>query len=118
MDAEHFAITANHLILLRRMNIGWGGCEYGAPCVDPKRPYGNGDVVGDMARLLNVPTVPTDDEETHWPPGTSDKMRQLHLQTQTALDIVLSTGSFVVGNYTREAYGQPWILAGKDDDGR
>lgn len=44
--------TADHLTLLRRAWWDWYDCEYGAPAIDPKRPYGNSDVDGDLAELL------------------------------------------------------------------
>lgn len=111
-DYNEFTLTDEHLALLRRMNVQWAGSdEFGSPCVDRKRPYGNGDVVGDMAKILGVQEVATDDDtQTHWPPGTTERMTALHRQTEVALDVVLSTGSFVAGDYVRKQYGEPWRL--------
>jgi hypothetical protein len=47
-----FTVTEDHLKLLRRAYIGWDDCEFGAPGIDPKRPYGNSDVIGDIAEIL------------------------------------------------------------------
>lgn len=44
--------TAAHLALLRRACWDWNECEYGAPSMDPKRPYGNSDVEDDLAEIL------------------------------------------------------------------
>lgn len=54
MTTEPHAIapTADHLKLLDRMELRWENCEYGAPAVDCKRPYGNSDVAGDIAEIL------------------------------------------------------------------
>lgn len=41
-----------HLVLLRRSFWDWNDYEFGAPSMDPKRPYGNSDVENDLAELL------------------------------------------------------------------
>jgi hypothetical protein len=41
VSARRFALTREHLKLARRMYIEWDNCEYGAPAINPKRPYGN-----------------------------------------------------------------------------
>ena len=45
-------VKESHLKLLKELNISWDGCEFGGPCVDPKRPFGNSDVYKDMAEIL------------------------------------------------------------------
>jgi hypothetical protein len=55
MSADQlFVVTEDHLKLARRMVVGWCGDEYGAPEIDPKRPYGNSNVVRDMREILGV----------------------------------------------------------------
>lgn len=49
--ATRFALTDQHLTLLRSAYVRWEDCEFGAPAIDYKRPYGNSDVVGDMAMI-------------------------------------------------------------------
>jgi hypothetical protein len=44
--------TADHLTLLKRSEWSWDDCEFGAPAMDPKRPYGNSDVENDLAEIL------------------------------------------------------------------
>jgi hypothetical protein len=46
------APTADHLTLLRRSCWDWNECEFGAASMDPKRPYGNSDVLDDLEELL------------------------------------------------------------------
>jgi hypothetical protein len=58
-DVREFTVTDEHLRLLRRAHVFWDEAEFGAPSIDPKRPYGNSDVRGDMAEILDVP-------ETEW----------------------------------------------------
>ena len=45
---KNFTVTETHLLLLQRMQVGWCGDEFGAPEINPKRPYGNSSVLTDM----------------------------------------------------------------------
>lgn len=44
--------TRDHLTLLNAANWRESEVEFGAPEMDGKRPYGNGDVLGDLVELL------------------------------------------------------------------
>ena len=56
MEKKRFEIKEEHLKLVRRMVIRYDdSCEFGAPSVDPKRPYGNSDVYKDIARIIKLP---------------------------------------------------------------
>jgi hypothetical protein len=99
-----FTLTEDHLKLLRKMYVGWYDCEYGAPEIDPKRPYGNSWVAGDIHEILfgNCPEDLDDELE--------DKYYNLHRETETALQIVLGTGKFEAGTYRRiNPYTNEWI---------
>lgn len=46
-------ITQDHLALLARMTFDWDDeCEWGAVSSDPKRPFGNSNVEGDVSEIL------------------------------------------------------------------
>lgn len=75
-----FEVRPEHLKLLRRMHVGWNDIEYGAPEIDPKRPYGNSSVENDVREILCAPNL------------GSDKVRELHREMQTVLQILVSTG--------------------------
>lgn len=99
--ARKFVVTEDHLRLVRAMWIDWSDVEYGAPCVDPKRPYGNSDVEGDVAELLGW-TVDGEDGLTH---GQREIAAQLHRDTQTVLQILVTLGACKPGTYVlREQY--------------
>jgi hypothetical protein len=87
-EGEVFHLSESHLILLQNMIVGWQDCEFGAPEINPKRPYGNSNVVEDVAALLGV------DAESNY-----DVLEQLHKETKQALQIVLLTGLFEPGVY-------------------
>jgi hypothetical protein len=106
---RRFALTDEHIQLLRRMCVGWQRAEFGAPEIDPKRPYGNSDVLDDMAEILGVEMTETDDwGEPALTEADEERLRQLHRETETALQIVLSTGRMVPGVYVAGAYTDDW----------
>ena len=87
----YFNLTKEHLLLLRNSYVFWCNAEFGAAGIDPKRPYGNSDVLNDIAKILNIEhTVET---EYH--------LNGVHEATKYALQIVLSTGKFKEGFYYR-----------------
>ena len=47
-NVTEFTVTEEHLKLLRRAYVDWEDCEFGAPAIDCKRPYGNSDVIADI----------------------------------------------------------------------
>ena len=47
-----FNLHEDHLTLLRNFYVSWQWCEFGAPEINPKRPYGNSDVLEDIRELL------------------------------------------------------------------
>lgn len=96
---KKFTVTAEHLTLLRHANVGWCGDEFGAPTIDPKRPYGNSNVHRDIAGLLGFAPADPDGEFTA---EQMQEMDLIHGGTQTALQIVLATGRFEAGTYTSE----------------
>lgn len=91
---EKFKITDAHIKLAKAMYVSWDDCEFGAPSIDCKRPYGNSDVVGDILRILGLPY---DDEEEN--ESLRDYAIKIHESMKTALQIFLCTGSFIAGTY-------------------
>ena len=94
-----FTMTVEHIALLRAAYVYWERCESGAPCIDPKRPYGNGDVARDVAKIIGEPA--TGDTYDDMPDEQRARLLRLHRETEEALQIVLVTGSFEPGNYRR-----------------
>ena len=56
-QATEFTVTEDHLKLLRAAcYVYWNPGEgYGAPAINPKKPYGNSDVPRDVAKILEAP---------------------------------------------------------------
>ena len=106
---SNFTLTDEHIKLIRAMCVGWSQCEFGAPEIDPKRPYGNSFVYGDIHEILaEDPSVISFADEIL--EELEDKYYQLHRETETALQIILRTGSFKPGKYKCDPYKQDWKL--------
>lgn len=107
---HYFTVTEEHIKLLRNAYVGWDDCEYGAPQINPKRPYGNSDVEEDVAELLGIKA-----EGHEWGEKLSTKQsrycRAIHEETRKALQIFLSTGEMKAGKYMLEGYSNKWKLA-------
>jgi hypothetical protein len=104
-----FTLTEKHIKLLRAMYVGWSQCEFGAPEINPKRPYGNSFVIGDIHEILSEdPSVASFDDEIL--EELVGEYHQLHRETETALQVILRTGSFKPGTYKCDPYKQNWQL--------
>ena len=102
--ATEFVLTRDHITLLRHANVTWSPQEWGGPQIDPKRPFGNGDLWKDVARILDWPAAADGDGYPYY-----DAAKAIHAELLTALEIVLRTSSFQPGRYVREAaWGSPW----------
>jgi hypothetical protein len=103
-----FTVTEDHLKLLRHAWVdSWDEGEgYGAPGINPKKPYGNSYVERDIAEILDAPDDDwewEDGEKAYVTPEAEERFTRMHVETMVALQIVLATGEFRPGRYRREA---------------
>lgn len=129
MGKKRFEIKAEHLKLLKSFNVDWDDCEFGAPCIDPKRPYGNSSVFQDMIETLGFKTLKEgiyefelysrtwllkgEDKYNLYLEGADEEelleeLQQLHRETETALQICLTTQIFETGLYEADEYSENW----------
>lgn len=127
---KEFEVKEEHLKLISRMYTGWNDCEFGAPEIDPKKPYGNSDVIQDMLEIFGLEEVGNMRFVfrifgNEWELRGEDKyninydydedlvklLTELHRETETALQIVLTTQSFKAGEYVADDYSANWRLA-------
>lgn len=124
-----FEIKIEHLKLLNAMYVNWDDCEFGAPCIDCKRPYGNSSGVNDVAEVIGLKKTKDnvdgynekeaneyDDwqdyiDDLEWNDETYNYLYYLHRETQIALQICLVTGKFEKGKYkkTEEYDSTSWV---------
>ena len=106
-----FEMTEQHVTLLRHAYVDWDDCEFGAPAINCKRPYGNSDVLTDIAKLLHPDfREMREGAQMDWLEDNEARLRAVHRQTFTALQIFLVTGQMQPGRYVRDsAYdGRGW----------
>lgn len=96
-----FEIKEEHLTLLQNAYVGWESCEFGAPAINCKRPYGNNYVEGDIAEILKWKV----DEDGELTDEQYELAEKLHKETQTALQICLVMKEFKTGVFRQaDAY--------------
>lgn len=96
-----FTVTKEHIALLKQMRVGWENnrsdpTHPGAPAIKRFRTYGNADVYGDIADLLEMPPMY---QENRTQPQ-KERMDRIHRETQIALQIFLIFGSMDEGTYS------------------
>lgn len=100
MKQQRVVITLEHLKLIKHFYVGWSSEEFGAPEIDPKRPYGNSDVYSDIAKILEL------DEEKN-----IDHLVKVHSDLKDVLQICLMRQRFETGVFERsdEYNSRSWI---------
>ena len=94
---KYFIVTEQHLALLRNVEVSWISIDFGAPAIDPKRPYGNSSVYADIADILKISS--SGDSDNSFTEEQYQYMRRLHQETKIALQIFLKTGKMEIGKY-------------------
>lgn len=132
MEKQIFHLEPEHLKLLQRFCVGWQDAEFGAPEIDPKRPYGNSDVYQDMLEILGLKELKPgifeftlggvswllkgEDKNNIYLDGADEaplisSLKSLHQETEKALQVCLSAQKFEVGQYEAEPYTDEWVKA-------
>lgn len=103
-DTKYFEITTAHLKLIEKMYVSWEDCEFGAPAIDCKRPYGNSYVIGDIAEILEIKPDVVDavNGDEDFSNELQEKLTKLHTETELVLQICLSNLKFETGFYYKE----------------
>lgn len=108
-ETKQFTVIDEYLRLLRRAHIWWDQLEFGAPGIDPKRPYGNSNVFADIAKILDAPDSQWVDADEKLIPDAEWRFLRLHVETAIVLQIGLATGEFRSGRYVRgNAWNDNW----------
>lgn len=103
-----FVVTEDHIKLLKRAQVSWIDEEFGAPGIDPKKPYGNSDVTMDIAEILGFSLFEDQNGEKHLSYEQCNLCRQLHAEIETVLQILLFNCAIQSGEYEREQYSSQW----------
>ena len=112
---KEFMLKLEHIKLLSHASVDWLDCETGAPCIDCKRPYGNSDVAGDVAEILGIDIKKCPHCNEPLEEVDENQLMNWHHETETALQIILCTQSFVPGKYREVEYGV-WKLVNESKE--
>lgn len=110
MGNRKFKVEDKHIQLLKNMKVTWNDLCFGAPTVNPKRPYGSTTVIEDIARMLNIGKV-DEDGEVQLIDEQEKELIKFHKETETVLEILLYNCSIKAGVYVNKGYSNEWILA-------
>ena len=110
-----FTITGEHLLLLGRLNWRWNGALdehwWGGPAVSQRRPFGDEDMFGNIAELVDraawVAARESDDFEAYRAANEA-RFRRLHAEMVLVLEIVCSTGQHRSGRFIRASVLDIW----------
>ena len=108
---KEFTVTEEHLKLLKNLQFRYDDdIEFGAPAVDPKRPYGNSDVYCDIAEIIGLEPEGVEDAygDRDFTRDQLDYMKNLHKEMTTVLQILGASGEATPGTYTSSNYGVDW----------
>lgn len=94
-------VTENHLRLLKNLYIGWDDTEFGAPCIDPKRPFGNSNVFSDMAEILGF-ELADDEKQPDLYRKQCDSLLKGYYELQDCLQILCTNLKLESGKYVLE----------------
>jgi hypothetical protein len=94
-----FQLTEDHIKLLSRMYVDWDNGAYDGASINIKRPYGNSSVAYDVYEIIHSKEWDYGENDEEMPEEIYEQMLELHLETRTALQIVLCTKSFEPGLY-------------------
>lgn len=112
MRNKTFTVKEEHIKLLKNLCFSYDDyMEFGAPTVDPKRPYGNGDVYGDIGEILGWEKEELESEyydEYTYSDEQRKAMDKLHREMEIVLQILVKNLSIELGEYEASQYGINW----------
>lgn len=111
---QQFTVTENHLKLIKRLNWTWNECETGAPSIDPKRPFGNSYVPGDVRDILGEKDTETCHECGNSKAGgmTDDMALEVYYELLFCMQILTDNLWIKPGVYKRDSgLDTKWFLS-------
>jgi hypothetical protein len=107
---KKFEVTKEHIKLLKEMYVSWWDCEFGAPAIDPKRPYGNRDVLRDLAETVYGAKNLRYSRDGELPESIEIKLCDIHTEMKTVLQILVNNCRISPGMYwTKDDSERVWV---------
>jgi len=108
MEKKSFTVTEEHIKLFKKAHVAWDPAEFGAPGINPKKPYGNSNVLENIAEIIGLELFEDEDNEKHLSKEQGLICRRLHTELETALQILLSNCPIETGKYECDKYHINW----------
>ena len=108
---HYFTVLEEHVKLLGHLWVRWEltAYDYGVPCVDVKRPYGNSGTLDEIIDILDLP-YEYDEDLDGYPDEVEAPLRHFHHGLLICIQILVRTGSIHIGEYAADMYDQNWEL--------
>lgn len=105
MSPLNFTVSSDHLVLMRRLNFVW---LINSPSVSCARPYGNGDLVKDVAKIIGLELFEDASGNKHMTAEQEQLCKDRHLEMKTFLEILCQFGEIPSGTYKRKETYHKW----------
>lgn len=105
-------VTNDHLKLLQNFCIDWNNIEFGAPSIDPKRPYGNSNVYYDICNILGWEY----NEEEDLSDELYAKCNKIHSEMEFVLQILCQNLSIKIGTYVLSTFDYSTYIKINDEN--
>lgn len=107
---QNFRVEENHIRLLKGMKLSWNDLCFGAPTVNPKRPYGSSLVIDDMAKILSIGEL-DENGELQLIDDQERELLNLHKEMEKVIEILLYNCSITPGVYVNKGNSNEWLLS-------
>jgi hypothetical protein len=87
----------------------------GSPYIDPKRPYGNSDILKDIHKILGTVPILVKHNDKYFSEEQDAYAEKIDGETGQALQVILRAGSFIPGVYAASEYCEDWQLVHTED---
>ena len=89
-------LTKDHIKLLQEAEWRWNNCEFGAPMIDPKRPFGfSGGQYESMAEILGIELFEDADGETYLTREQEDYISKIWSELVEAIKIIMENADII-----------------------
>lgn len=89
-------LTMDHIKLLQKAEWRWNNCEFGAPMIDPKRPFGfSGGQYEQMAEILGMELFEDADGERYLSREQEEYVSKVWSEILDAIKIIMENADMI-----------------------
>lgn len=95
-------LTKDHIKLLQEAEWRWNNCEFGAPMIDPKRPFGfSGGQYEQMAEILGIELCEDADGERHLSRAQEEHVSKIWSELLDAIKIIMENADTILQSWEK-----------------